>query len=359
MDQIPPFAVTAQAQPRRDFRSRRQPLRARLMGVAKRMAIVGVALAVPALAAPDTIAALQRDAITAQAVKQMPFETPGLSFPGSAFYYLEDAPHMVDAEGWDKPIAVIGAPAFTPSSKLADLPLAAAPLRIAGSDRDHVRAQQCMAQAIYYEAASESDAGQRAVAQVVLNRVAHTAYPRSVCGVVYQGSERTTGCQFSFTCDGSLARQPSRSGWDRASRIAREALAGVAYAPVGTATHYHTLAINPYWASSLDTVSVIGAHKFYRWRGAAGRPSAFTASYAGAEPSAARARALTPNAPDPASAPVIAAASTETGPISHSAAQPKPSVAAVAEGTAPLASAPRSGNIRSEYANSGRWIERP
>jgi spore germination cell wall hydrolase CwlJ-like protein len=79
----------------------------------------------------------------------------------------------------------------------------------------------CLTAAIYYEAASEPDDGQRAVAQVVLNRVAHPAYPKTVCGVVYQGSERGTGCQFTFTCDGALARKPSRYFWDRAAWRAR------------------------------------------------------------------------------------------------------------------------------------------
>ena len=145
-----------------------------------------------------------------------------------------------------------------------------------GSDSDIARAQKCLTMAIYYEAATEPDAGQRAVAQVVLNRVAHPSYPNSVCGVVFQGSERRTGCQFTFTCDGSLTRQPSRVFWDRAGSVARQALAGAVYAPVGLATHYHTVAVHPYWADSLQKVTTIGAHIFYRWRGSAGMPGAFT-----------------------------------------------------------------------------------
>src|SRR5690606_37364832 len=85
---------------------------------------------------------------------------------------------------------------------------------------DMGRALECLTAAIYYEAASESDDGQRAVAQVILNRVRHPAFPNSVCGVVYQGSERATGCQFSFSCDGAMARKPSTTGWARAQRIA-------------------------------------------------------------------------------------------------------------------------------------------
>jgi hypothetical protein len=156
-------------------------------------------------------------------------------------------------------------------------------LRTAGMTA-RMRSLECLTSAIYYEAASESDDGQRAVAQVVLNRVRHPAYPNSVCGVVYQGSERTTGCQFTFTCDGSLLRTPSLSGWARARRIAAAALAGSVYAPVGHATHYHTVNVLPYWASSLIKSAVIGAHIFYRWNGGWGTPAAFRQAYAGLEP---------------------------------------------------------------------------
>ncbi len=134
-----------------------------------------------------------------------------------------------------------------------------------GSDADRLRALECLTAAVYYESATEPLDGQRAVAQVVLNRVRHRAFPNSVCGVVYQGSERSTGCQFSFTCDGSLARTPSLSGWARARRIAAAALAGSVYAPVGLATHYHTYRVHPHWASSLVKSAMIGAHIFYRW----------------------------------------------------------------------------------------------
>jgi hypothetical protein len=145
----------------------------------------------------------------------------------------------------------------------------------------HQSAVDCLTAAIYYEAASESMTGQRAVAQVVLNRMRHPAYPKSICGVVYEGSERQTGCQFSFTCDGSLARTPSRTGWDRARGIALAALSGYVERSVGTATHYHTTWVVPYWAWSLDKITLVGAHIFYRWKGFWGRPAAFKGVYAG------------------------------------------------------------------------------
>lgn len=154
------------------------------------------------------------------------------------------------------------------------LPLASRDGAPAGGD-----ALRCLTQAIYYEAASESDSGQRAVAQVVLNRMRHSAFPKSVCGVVYQGWQLPTGCQFSFTCDGSLARKPSAFGWARAQRVAATALAGWVEPSVGLATHYHANYVVPYWASSLDKAKTIGAHLFYVMRGGNSRPAAFAGRY--------------------------------------------------------------------------------
>jgi len=125
------------------------------------------------------------------------------------------------------------------------------------------RSLQCLTEAIYYEARNQSDDGQRAVAQVVLNRVRHPAYPNTVCGVVYQGSERTTGCQFSFTCTGVMGPIGDPVAWDRARRIANAALRGSVYRPVGLAVNYHTTAIHPYWAPSLNVQTTVGAHIFY------------------------------------------------------------------------------------------------
>ena len=153
------------------------------------------------------------------------------------------------------------------------------------SPDDASRALDCLTQAVYYEANNQSDDGQRAVAQVVLNRVRDRAFPSSVCGVVYQGSTRSTGCQFTFTCDGSLNRQPSAAGWARARAVASAALAGAVYAPVGSATFYHANYVSPWWATSMDKVATVGAHIFYRWRSGMERALAFRQPYSGAEPS--------------------------------------------------------------------------
>src|SRR3546814_3661329 len=130
-------------------------------------------------------------------------------------------------------------------------------------------AQRCLTQAIYYEAATESDAGKAAVAQVILNRMKHPAYPNTVCGVIYQGSARP-GCQFSFACDGSMRRPPVPALWRRSAEIARAALTGHVEASIGMATHYHANYVLPRWAPKLTKIEQIGAHIFYRWPGSWG-----------------------------------------------------------------------------------------
>ena len=183
------------------------------------------------------------------------------------------------------------------------------------SDADRLRAVECLTAAVYYEAAVEPLEGQRAVAQVVLNRARHPAYPSSVCGVVFQGHERATGCQFTFTCDGSLARAPVPSIWARAKKVAEEALAGKVYAPVGWATHYHTNWVVPYWSSSLTKLANVGTHIFYRWEGGWGRPGAFARAGSGSEPQFALMRRLTS---DPAS--LAAAEELAPEPVDEAAA---------------------------------------
>ena len=142
--------------------------------------------------------------------------------------------------------------------------------------KQYAAALECLAQAVYYEAGYESEVGKRAVAQVVLNRVRHPTFPSTVCGVVYQGSTRSTGCQFTFTCDGSLRRVPPKGAFASAMRVAREALAGKVVADIGYATHYHANYVVPYWAPSLAKTGRIGTHIFYNMRGVPGTPRAFS-----------------------------------------------------------------------------------
>lgn len=335
---------------------RRRARTARRSALMRRLGVLVAMLAVPAIAA-ETAFEPEIAQAPETSVEPMGFETPGQSFPGFAFYYLEDAP--VVAVAYTSGEGSAGDTGATIPARPEIGPAASAMVAM-GSGGDMVRAQECLATAIYYEAASESDAGQRAVAQVVLNRVAHSAWPNTVCGVVYQGSARRTGCQFTFTCDGSLSRRPSRGGWERASRIARAALAGSVYQPVGLSTHYHTLAVHPYWAPSLTRTTVIGAHVFYRWPGAAGQRAAFAFNYLGGEPQPGRATSSTlaqAEGPDPvALAQVTSLAEVPGNPPAAAQSAPTPATLPEPASTNRL---PAAGTVRSEYANSGRWIERP
>jgi spore germination cell wall hydrolase CwlJ-like protein len=125
---------------------------------------------------------------------------------------------------------------------------------------------QCLAEAVYYEARSETRSGQIGVAEVIKNRVTSKHYPNSICDVVYQGSERRTGCQFSFTCDGSMDDLPRGKAWERSKEMASLSLNGFAPRLTDNATHYHTTNINPVWAPTLRYDGQIGSHKFYRFK---------------------------------------------------------------------------------------------
>jgi hypothetical protein len=168
----------------------------------------------------------------------------------------------------------------------ASLPFAAVPVTpaqpfiLSGDDDQRARALLCHTQAVYYEANGEPEEGQRAVAQVVLNRVRHPAFAKSVCGVVYEGASSGT-CQFSFVCNGSLDRRPAPAAWTRAQTIARQALYGYVEPSVGEATHYHADYVAPAWGPLLAKVASIGQHIFYRWPGRWGEAAAFTGRYAG------------------------------------------------------------------------------
>jgi hypothetical protein len=175
---------------------------------------------------------------------------------------------------------------FNDSIPFSDLPIQAAkPFIMSPTDIvQYSRAVDCMTAAIYYEAGNETPEGQAAVAQVVLNRMRHPAYPNTVCGVVFQGQERSTGCQFSFTCDGAMNRPPAPESWARAKAVATAALNGSVAAGVGMATHYHADYVSPYWSERLVKLRKIGVHIFYRWTGAWGQRFSFTRQHSGDEP---------------------------------------------------------------------------
>ncbi|MEP9357937.1 cell wall hydrolase [Sphingomonas sp. KR3-1] len=254
-------------------------------------------------------------------------------FPGAAFYYAVDDDAAVSA-GTTGTTALpdLPIPADAVSTPVDGSIQPAQPFHLTGSGTDKARALQCLTTAIYYEAANEPTDGQRAVAQVILNRVRHPAFPATVCGVVFQGSEKR-GCQFSFACDGAMARTPMRSAWDRAGRVAAAALSGQVFGAVGEATHYHTYAVTPAWNRSLVMTGVFGAHFFHRWKGWWGTAAAFRQAYRGGEP-----------LPEPHARIDLAAVTAAT-------ALPEPAL----PGAKPVAPAPRK-DVQPAYVQSGTPI---
>ncbi len=191
-----------------------------------------------------------------------------------------------------RPVALQDARAMnsqTPFSREPNPP--APPFVFTGSADARGRAADCLAAAMLYEAGADA-AGQQAVGQVIINRARHPAFPKSICGVVFQGSERRTGCQFTFTCDGALLRRYSAAAWQNAQGLAGAVLSGSVDATVGHATHYHTDWVVPYWSSSLDKITAVGTHLFFRWHGSWGRPAAFRRGITGQEPVIAKLSAL-------------------------------------------------------------------
>lgn len=128
--------------------------------------------------------------------------------------------------------------------------------------------QQCLASGIYFEARGESVRGQAAVAQVILNRVRNPAYPKTICGVVYQNEDWRNRCQFSFACDNIKDRIRSQEHWKLAREVAMATTAGKIWLKeVGSATHYHAVYVRPNWAHTMKKVGRIGLHVFYRTYG--------------------------------------------------------------------------------------------
>lgn len=304
-----------------------------------------LAIALLGLVAPRLITAAPLDMLGGpQPVAHAdPSEDGAENFPGSAFFFAQGAFDPVPGVATVQSEHVLGLDKVTAAPAMVFRGL---------TGLDSYRALNCLTSAIYYEAANEPDDGQRAVAQVVLNRVRSQLWPNTVCGVVYQGSERADyRCQFTFSCDGSMARLPAAAAWTRARRVAEAALAGRVYEPVGLATHYHTLAVRPDWSSSLQAVAVIGAHIFYRNPGFNGTPAAFHAAYLGRETISGPARTSWPARPvqpvellaptylSPTLAPAPVAPRTGWTP----APPPRTDDDALPEST-----------IRPEYRNSGR-----
>ncbi len=124
--------------------------------------------------------------------------------------------------------------------------------------------ENCLARAIYFEARSESELGQLAVARVILNRTKDPDFPSSICGVVYQGSSRRNSCQFSFACDGLPDDVKQPAAWANSKRIAQKAMDGSKSMKImNTATNYHADYVRPKWAGNMKRLVKIGRHIFY------------------------------------------------------------------------------------------------
>jgi len=337
---------------------RREPRRLRRR---RGMALLGLLALAGAASAHAGLSALVPDSVAP--IVQAPLEPAATVTPDD---HAAPAPGVTGTA----PLPALPVGAQMLDAGLDGTVIAAAPTVFRGRTAlDGARALECLTAGIYYEAASESDDGQRAVAQVILNRVRHPAFPNSVCGVVYQGSERASGCQFSFSCDGAMARLPSRTGWARAARIAAAALAGSVYAPVGLATHYHTYAVTPAWNKGLVMTDAIGAHFFHRWKGWWGTPAAFAQKYAGTEPqpgpkrpiAAQLAAMLSPDAMAALAVPLPAMPGALPVPAPVAAPTPPSQIQSdyVRSGEAlpgTSAAATPESQIRDEYRDSGSWI---
>jgi spore germination cell wall hydrolase CwlJ-like protein len=202
-----------------------------------------------------------------------PRSTDGLEEPDpSDLARLPDWPEPMEvpADAWGAGSAVAAASPKGATSQQAKA--STAPARrfryadlIAAEARE--REMKCLAEAVYFEARSEPEDGQVAVAQVVLNRVRHENYPDSVCGVVYQNAHRFLACQFTFACEGKSLRITEPQPWRVARRIAEAVVEGTLFLDeVGASTHYHADYVRPTWARRLKRMDVIGRHTFYQLR---------------------------------------------------------------------------------------------
>ena len=206
----------------------------------------------------------------------------------------------------------------------------APPFQLPGGTDNAPHDVDCLTDAVYYEARGESPAGQAAVAQVVLNRVRHPAFPKTICGVVFQGVHSARGCQFSFVCNGAMNRPLEADAWRRAQDIATHALTGGVMAAVGDATNFHAVRAGVSFGRGLTQVARIGLQVFFRLSGYAGDADLFSAQPQLSLDEAKPARAEI----HPTGAPVLASAPTppvkiDATPAAASAKDPVPKAAAL------------------------------
>ena len=232
---------------------------------------------------------------------------------------------------------VAGQDVFSAGRPAATQPAAMDPdaARVAKAKPSRARELDCLTQAVYFEARGESARGQAAVATVIMNRVKSPAFPKTVCGVVYQGAGRRNGCQFSFACDGMVERVVEASAWRRARKVAARTLSGAVLRDVGSATHFHTTAVAPAWGSRMLRTAQVGLHVFYRFnpkppRRAAVPPAAeeavFTSAPEAVQPELRLAAALSGPAIAAAEAAPAARAPVAAAPAGQAEAKPAPKI---------------------------------
>lgn len=120
---------------------------------------------------------------------------------------------------------------------------------------------KCLAETLYFEARGEPVAGQKAVAEVILNRRDSGKFPSTVCGVVKQGSSK--GCQFSYNCGGKTRAIREKAAYARIHKIAQAALAGAPRELTNGATYFHATSVRPSWSRKFTRTTKIGRHIFY------------------------------------------------------------------------------------------------
>ena len=236
---------------------------------AERLAALTDPFVAPVTAAPaEPVAAVVETAVAAPGeapVAGPAAEAPVLvaaAAPAPSARKTSAAPRRVAAPGAAPVAAPVAAPAQPGDAALpAPTPLGVA---VGSAPPGSGAAWHCLTEALYFEARGESLSGVVAVAEVILNRVDSPDYPDSVCGVVRQGGEGLHDCQFTYRCDGRAEAIGEAAAWEAMGRVASYMLNGAPRNLTGGATHYHTLAVNPSWASRFPRTATIGFHHFYR-----------------------------------------------------------------------------------------------
>ena len=131
----------------------------------------------------------------------------------------------------------------------------------------------CLALNTYHEAKNQSMVGQIAVAEVVMNRVADSRYPNTICEVVKQGPKYKGSdvpvrhrCQFSWYCDGKSDIPKNEKAWKKAQDYAYLVLHNrISIDVTEGATHYNATYVKPSWAKTKTRTTRIESHIFYRW----------------------------------------------------------------------------------------------